>query len=239
MNHLFVKFNSICLLLLSLSLATCQNPSGKGGKVSVDEFEKILSATKDAQLIDVRTPEEFESGHLKNAVNIDFHSSGFETKIKELDRSKTVFVYCLSGGRSGSAASFMREQKFKTVYEMPGIMAWRNAGKELVTDSKSTAKSLTTDEYQKLVTSDKYILVDFSAVWCKPCKQLAPILEKISTDKKEKLNLLKLDADENADLLKQKGIDGIPYLELYKNGKLIWKHQGFIDEENILSETKL
>ena len=82
---------------------------GKGGKVSIDEFEKLLSLTKNRQLIDVRTDEEFQSGHLKNALNIDINSSDFEPKIKALDKTKPVFVYCLSGGRSSSAAGFMHK----------------------------------------------------------------------------------------------------------------------------------
>ena len=123
---------------------------------------------------------------------------------------------------------------------MPGIIAWRNAGKPLVTGNTAPAKKgMTLDDYQKFVTDKKFVLVDFSAVWCMPCKKLAPILDKISSNKKDKLIVKKVDADENPELLKQKGIDGIPYLELYKDGKLVWKHQGFIDEQTLLSETKL
>jgi thioredoxin len=123
---------------------------------------------------------------------------------------------------------------------MPGMMAWNSAGKEVTTDAASPKKAgMTLDEYQQMVNSDKYVLVDFNATWCKPCKQLTPILEKIAEDKKDKLILKKVDADMHADLLQQKHIEGIPYLELYKDGKLIWQHSGLIDEQTLLSETKL
>lgn len=241
MKNILLKLNAVTMILLfTLALASCQNTPGKGGKVSVDEFENLLTSTKNAQLIDVRTGDEFESGHLKNATNININAGDFDQKVNAFDKSKPVFVYCLSGGRSSSAAGFMRKNGFKIVYEMPGIMAWRSAGKELVTGNTAPAKTgMTMDEYNKLVTNEKFVLVDFSAVWCQPCKRLSPILDKISAERKDKVILLKMDADENPDLLKQKGIDGIPYLELYKNGKLIWKHQGFIDEQTLLSETKL
>ena len=241
MKILLIKINALTMiLLLSLALASCQNTPSKGGKVSVDEFEKLISSAKNVQLIDVRTPEEFEGGHLTNANNININSSDFEQKISTLDKSKPVYVYCLSGGRSSSAAGFMRKSGFAVVYEMPGIMAWRNAGKPLETGLAATAKKgMTTDEFNQLVTDKKYVLVDYNAVWCQPCKKLIPILEKIASDKKDKLILKKVDADENADLLKQKAIDAIPYLELYKDGKLVWKHQGFIDEQTLLSEIKL
>ena len=239
MAKLFLKLNAITILLFTLAFVSFQNTPGKGGKVSVDEFEKLLSSTKNTQLIDVRTSEEFQIGHLKNALNIDINSGDFEQKIKALDKTKPVFVYCLSGGRSSSAAGFMRQNGFNLVYEMPGTMAWRNAGKPLESgDASHEKKEMTVDDYNKMVTSDKFVLVDFSAVWCQPCKRLSPILEKLKDEKKDKLILLKIDADENAVLMKRKHIDEIPYLELYKDGKLIWKHQGFIDEQNILSEIK-
>lgn len=241
MKTLFIKINALTMsLILTLAIASCQNSNGKGGKLSVDEFEKQVTSTKNPQLIDVRTTEEFASGHLKNALNININSNDFEQRANALDKTKPVFVYCLSGGRSSSAAGFMRKNGFNTVYEMPGIMAWRNAGKPLESGNEGPKKSgMTLDAYNKMVTNEKFVLVDFSAIWCQPCKRLSPILEKIAADKKDKLVLTKVDADENADLLKQKSIDGIPYLELYKDGKLVWKHQGFIDETTLLKETKL
>jgi thioredoxin 1 len=241
MKNLFIKINALTMsLILTLAIASCQNSTGNGEKLSVDEFEKLLSTSKSAQLIDVRTPDEFESGHLKDAINININSADFDQKINALLKEKPVFVYCLSGGRSSKAASIMKSKGIKTVYEMPGIISWRNAGKPLVTGNVATIKNgMTADDYQKFVTDSKFVLVDFNAVWCMPCKKLAPILDKIASDKKDKLIVKKVDADENPELLKQKGIDGIPYLELYKDGKLVWKHAGFIDEQTLLSETKL
>ncbi|MEO8759652.1 MAG: thioredoxin family protein, partial [Bacteroidia bacterium] len=94
-------------------------------------------------------------------------------------------------------------------------------------------------DFNKAVTSDKYVLVDFNAKWCKPCKKMAPMLESIADKKKDKLILIKIDADENKELLKEKQIEAIPFFELYKDGKLVWKHQGEIDEATLLKETNL
>lgn len=66
-----------------------------------------------------------------------------------------------------------------------------------------------------------------------------PVLEALAGRKKDKLILLKIDADENKDLLKQKNISDIPYLELYNNGKLVWSHKGTIKEDEMLRETGL
>ncbi len=227
-------------LLASISLGSCQqNTNGKGGKVSVDEFEQLIAKNANAQVIDVRTPDEFLGGHIKNARNININAGDFEQQIATLNKKEAVYVYCLSGGRSSSAASYLRNNGFAVVYEMPGMMAWNSAGKPVESGASAPEKKgLTLEEYQKQVTNSKYVLVDFNAVWCKPCKALAPILEKISIDKKDKLILLKIDADLNADLLAQKHIDAIPQIELYKDGKLIWEHKGMVDEATILAEIK-
>ena len=62
--------------------------------LNVDEFENHLKITKDAQLIDVRTPREFEKHHIAGAKNIDFLNPGFRREIKKLDKSKPIMVYC-------------------------------------------------------------------------------------------------------------------------------------------------
>jgi len=94
-------------------------------------------------------------------------------------------------------------------------------------------------DFNKQVTSDKYVLVDYNAKWCKPCKKMVPMLESVADKRRDKVILLKIDADENKELLKEKGIDAIPIVELYKEGKLVWKHSGEIDETTLLKETKL
>lgn len=209
--------------------------------ISVDEFESKLKKLQNVQLIDVRTPGEFQEGHLKNAINVDYRNENFEINIKKLDKTIPTFVYCLSGGRSASAATQLSEFGFKEVYNMDGgIMKWRNAKKEIdITSAKISDDGMTMDQFLSLVNKDKYVLVDFNAEWCMPCQKMMPILESLAQQKKDKLILEKIDADKNKKLLGQKSITGIPYLELYKNGKLLWKHSGFIDEKTLIAETGL
>ncbi len=243
---------SIALLSLSFHMASCQSSGSNqqnsanaqatvNRSIPVDEFEKKLSSVANVQLIDVRTPEEYAGGHLNNAVNIDIRSADFTEQLNKLDKTKPVLVYCLSGGRSSAAAGKMEEMGFSEVYNMEGgIMKWQNAGKSMdAGTAKPKAPGMTMDEFNKMLNSENYVLVDFNAKWCEPCKKMLPYLEALSINKKDKLSLVKIDADDNKELLKQKNISDIPYLELYKGGKLVWKHNGFIEESQLLSETKL
>ena len=80
-------------------------------------------------ILDVRTPEEFRSGYIEGAVNIDYYGPGFPVEIGKLDKTKTYLVYCRTGNRTESAFALMKELQFKEVYPVEGgITAWRAAG---------------------------------------------------------------------------------------------------------------
>ena len=70
-------------------------------------------------------------------------------------------------------------------------------------------------------SSNLAIIVDFWAEWCGPCKQIGPILEEISEEKKDKLKILKLNIDHNPKTPQKYGVRGIPTLMLFKDGNLI------------------
>lgn len=95
--------------------------------VTSDEFKALM--TKNALLIDVRTPNEFKSGKIVKSKNINVASFDFMTSIKDLDKSKDVLVYCRSGVRAGRAAKMFTKLGFTNVYNLKGgIMAWQNHG---------------------------------------------------------------------------------------------------------------
>jgi len=80
-------------------------------------------------LLDVRTPEEFTSGHLKGAENYDFYNENFEDEIDGLDKKKKYLVYCKAGDRSRQAMFLMRDLGFEEVYNLEGgIIAWNKLG---------------------------------------------------------------------------------------------------------------
>lgn len=234
-------------LSISVSLASCQNQINNSATkqinvtILVDEFDKKLNETKNVQLVDVRTPEEYAEGHLKGSVNYNLNADDFDNNLNKLDKSKPVMVYCLAGGRSGEAAEKMKEKGFTEVYNMKGgMMKWNAANKPVEKETSAPAsKGMSLADFNKQIESDKYVLVDYNAKWCKPCKKMVPMLEGVADKRKDKMILVKIDADENKNLLKEKGIDAIPVVELYKDGKLIWKHSGEIDEATLLKETKL
>jgi rhodanese-related sulfurtransferase len=93
--------------------------------LSAEAFRQGLANDAEAVLLDVRTPGEFREGYIPGAKNIDVMGD-FHGRIANLDKSKTYYVYCRSGGRSGRACQIMLGEGFEKVYNLgTGIMGWR------------------------------------------------------------------------------------------------------------------
>ena len=218
---------------------SCSNLSGQpvNGALEATAFSEKMKSIPDAVLLDVRTPEEFSKGHLPDALNIDWNANGFDTEVATLDKSKPVFIYCLSGARSAAAAKKLRSGGFASVIELQGgIMKWRAANlPEAKGDAKKTA-GMSQAEFDALLQTDKLVLIDFYADWCAPCKKMAPYLQEIKTDMADRVNVVRINADDNQYIVKQLGIDALPVLLIYKNGAAVWKNSGFIEKQDVVAK---
>jgi rhodanese-related sulfurtransferase len=151
-HHLFTKLKLKKIVLIaigSLLIVSCKNDNKisenivkhqNGATVShvsnVDFKAKVDG--KNVQLVDVRTPGEYNNGHLKNAILIDYKDANFvKNAIQKLDKSKPVFVYCHSGHRSANSAELLKKEGY-TVYNMKGgILGWNANHFQIVkTDAK-------------------------------------------------------------------------------------------------------
>ena len=206
-------------------------------KKRANEFAEKIKDMPTSKIVDVRTPDEFSKGHLENALNYDWNGNEFDKQIAPLDKSKPVFVYCLSGGRSSSAASKMRSEGFKTVYELDGgIMKWRGANLPETTDNTVVSSGMTRQQFDALLNSDKLVLMDFYADWCAPCKKMKPYLDEISKDMANNVVVIRINADDNQALCKELKIDALPVLQLYKNKIMTWTNIGFIDKSEVVKQ---
>lgn len=98
------------------------------------------------------------------------------------------------------------------------------------------------NDLDTLIEGDKLLLLDFYSEDCGPCKMLTPELEKVEESLGNSISVLKIDIDKNTALTTEYSIKyqmrGIPTLMLFKRGKLLWKHSGYINKENILNHIK-
>ena len=121
----------IALFASVLLLAGCSSGSSAIDQ-SVSEFSSKVTEAGVITL-DVRTPGEFNEGHIEGALLVDFESGNFENEIAALDKTKTYAVYCRSGSRSGQAVKVMSDAGFTSVYNLNGgVIDWTIAGLPLV-----------------------------------------------------------------------------------------------------------
>jgi thioredoxin len=222
-----------------LLIVSCTNEKAQTSntKLSATDFSKKIQESPNAIIIDVRTPEEFSKGHLQNAYNYDWNGEEFNKQIATLDKSKPIFVYCLSGGRSAQASSKMRADGFNEVYELNGgIMKWRGANLPETTDNKPVSMGMSRQNFDALLNTEKLVLVDFYADWCAPCKKMKPYLDEISKDMSDKVVVVRINSDDNQGICKELKIDALPVLQLYKNKKLTWSNTGFIEKTKVVSQ---
>lgn len=230
----FILFSFMIILGTSCSA----NQKTEITSLTPKAFADKLAETTNPQIIDVRTPEEFKGGAIANAQNFNWNASDFQSKIEHLDKNLPVFVYCLSGGRSAAASQSFVDNGFTEVYALEGgIMAWNNAGMPLA-GAQIAKEGLTVEEFKKLLKFDGKVLVDFSAVWCGPCKKLAPIVSEIEQESKGSLKVIRIDVDENPELATALQISSIPLLHLYENQQLVWQNVGLVEKTVITEQLK-
>ncbi len=117
----------IALLAASfIGFGTVGLAAGETLDVSTSTTE-LLVGDKNAVILDVRSPEEFNSGKIPSSINIDIYKGqGFIYLVDELDKAKNFYVYCRSGARSGQACSVMNQMGIQNAYNLlGGIMEWR------------------------------------------------------------------------------------------------------------------
>lgn len=226
-------FVAICLI----TLFSCQSKEKNityGTKVSAEEFKALIEKDPSPQIIDVRTAEEFQSGALFNATNINSGSLDFLKQIEKLDKTKPVYLYCLSGARSAGAMNKMVAKGFKSVYSLDGgIIEWKNAGYPITTGITKEKTGFSPNDFAALLSKNSVVLVDFYAPWCGPCRAMEPSLKVLTKEFEGKVQIARINVDDSPELSSQMEISSIPLLVLFKNGKEVKRSLGLISEQEI------
>jgi len=232
MKKIKLLLSILAILLFSIN-AELQAQNTEPTAVSFETFElKLKQASPKPQILDARSKEEFELNHLKDATQVNVSSDdNIQAVVKNLDKSKPVFVYSINNGRSGVLAKKLRAQQFNEVYELPGgISKWVGSGNPVVS---KVGNGLTYKEYKKLITSNTLVLVDVHSKFCGGCKKLLPTVDSVAAENSTTLKVVKIELFDNKQLGKDLNIESIPTLILYNGDKIVWRQSG------ITAKTKL
>jgi thioredoxin 1 len=92
--------------------------------------------------------------------------------------------------------------------------------------------------FAEIINGTKPVLVDFFTDWCGPCKMMKPVLEELKNRMGEDIIILKVDVDKNLQVAHRYGIQGVPTLIIFKNGKLQWRHSGVMSASQLESKIR-
>ena len=223
------------LLITSFIIFSCNGQTSTAFKtIDVTSYSEKIKATPNAQILDVRTPDEYATGHIENSDNVDWLTESFVLKTDKYDKAKPVSVYCKSGGRSAKASQKLAELGFTTVYNLDGgMLKWEAAG---LAKPDTKIIGICSQEYAELLKSDKKVLVSFYAPWCAPCKKMEPYILKMQKEMTDKVVIIRLNADENKTIMQELKISELPTLVLYDNKAIKWQKSGFVSEEDLKTQ---
>ncbi|MDF1499160.1 MAG: rhodanese-like domain-containing protein [Anaerolineales bacterium] len=127
-----LRVYTLAILVIVLILSGCSTAAGVGApeplseRISAAEYNQRFGTGVDHLLIDVRTADEFVTGHIPGAINISVQS--LPDRLNEIPTDKPLVVYCRSGNRSATATSILIDAGFSLVYDLGGIQDWVSAG---------------------------------------------------------------------------------------------------------------
>ncbi len=122
------------LLMIALPLVMAVACTAQQTSEDVNAAQaKELIQNDEVVVLDVRTQEEWDKGHIEGAKHIDFYQDDFDARLAELPKDKEYVVYCHSGGRSGKTVGKMKAAGFEKVHNLQGgITAWKSEGNATV-----------------------------------------------------------------------------------------------------------
>lgn len=127
----------IALIIMTACGTKASNPNVE--VVSPEVFQEKLLQDSDSYLLDVRTFDEYQAGHLEGAHLLDWlNQKEFKKESGNIDKTKTVYVYCRSGRRSNEAANFLADEGYKVVDMKGGILAWTDDKMPVSTDAETS-----------------------------------------------------------------------------------------------------
>ncbi|MFN5225137.1 MAG: thioredoxin domain-containing protein [Bacteroidota bacterium] len=219
-------------IMTLLALTWMGSLSAQYGLMKAQQFQQQLS-TGQYQLLDVRTAGEYKQMHLAKALQADWTKpEEFAERVKYLDKNKPILIYCASGGRSGLAGQWLVQQGFTKVDNLEGgIIAWNQAGFPTISDAG--LRSMTMEEYRRIIVSAPVVLIDFGAEWCPPCKKMEPVLADLQKDLNGKFMLVKVDGGKDTEVMLANQVSALPVFIVYKNGKETFRKQGVLDKQTL------
>ena len=224
----------VSLLFLTTTIMSCAQNNASNASNELTISSKAFSAAvakPGAQILDVRTAGEYQSGHIANALQANWlDPKEFKNRTQHLDKSKMIYIYCQSGGRSASAQAALMEAGFKVVNLEGGMSNWRM--QQMPVEGVGNTVQMRVVDFDKVLQTNQYVLVDIGAIWCPPCRKMQPIMDALKQTPPKPFYFLAVDGGQDIEVMKSVKADDLPTFILYKNGVEVWRKVGVAPKED-------
>jgi thioredoxin 1 len=90
-------------------------------------------------------------------------------------------------------------------------------------------------KFDSIINDSRPVIVDFHALWCSPCKMQSPILKEVASELGERVRVIKIDVDNNAQIASRYSVQSVPTIIIFKNGRAVWRQSGVVSKNQLKS----
>jgi rhodanese-related sulfurtransferase len=210
--------------------------ASNGETIPAATFKQAI-ASQSVQVLDVRTANEFNGGHISHALQANWmDKTEFADRTQHLDKNQPIYIYCQAGGRSASAQAFLIEKGYKVINLEGGMSNWKMNG--FPVDGGGNIPQMRMSDMEKVIATNKIVLVDIGADWCPPCRKMLPVLAELKKQPANPFYFLAVDGGNDIEVMKALHSEGLPTVIIFKDGKETWRHQGIVSLEDLNNALK-
>lgn len=223
--------NRVVFVAALLFVSACQNKNNNS-LLELNDFKAKVSEPN-AQVLDIRSEEEFKKEHIAKAINISTNAD-FNAMSNLLYSDVPTYIYGNTESEAILVAQKLNALEFKDLFVLKGGFSdWKGAGLPVEAQKEKTIYESDTIPFEVARKGSKLVVVDFNAVWCKPCKLIEPYVHRLHDNRASEVIVYSIDTDKRPDLAEEYKAFQIPLLVYIKNNKEVYRSVGAVSEEEI------
>lgn len=226
--HPMKGFLFVALLMF---VSACQNQNGNS-LLELNDFKTKVGETN-AQVIDVRSEDEYKRAHIPNAINVSTNDE-YNNLQYSFYPDLPTYIYGLAENDATIAAQKLHALKFKNLYVLKGgFNDWKGAGLPVEAQKEKRIYENDTIPFEVARNGSKLVVADFNAVWCGPCKMLEPYIHRLRDNRSDEVIVYSIDTDKRKDLMEEYKAYSIPLVLFMKNNKILYRSEGYMEEAKL------